>query len=350
MKKLLLIIPFFYFAINLSGQLTEIPTEIEEPRCMALDGSNLYVSDRSADKIYVVDLGLPVPVTAEFLTGITEPTAIVLNGNDLYFCEYPVGTIFKVDITATDPIPELVISDLDGPNGLLINGNDLYICESTGDKISKIDITETDPTPVQVVSGLSFPNGMALYGNDLYIVQPTGDRLSKIDITEVNPIPMNVLTNLMTPVRSPVIMGDELYFSEYDADRIVKIDLTAASPSPTDFITGISNPASLILDDACLIIAEIGENKVLKYQFDVVATTAVAELSQIALFPNPANDYLKISSDQLFNDLQIMDINGRILKSISGTQQEIELAVDFLESGIYFIEIDHQRTLKFIKE
>jgi len=350
MKKTLLILPLLYISINLSSQITEVATDISDPSSLALNGSNLYVSNRFADKIYIVDVTEINPVSYEFVDGVNGPSGLLLNGNDLYICEFDGDKVSRVDITAPNPIAVDVVTGLDGANELLLNGNDLYICASNSGKISKIDITETNPTPVDVITGLDFPNGLLLHGNDLYIVDPQADKISKIDITDVNPTLIDVVTGLATPARTPILINGELYFSEYYANKISKIDITQVSPSPIDAVIGINNPADLLLNDNCIYIIEAGTNKVLKYQFDPVAIEEIDEHNQVSLYPNPTSNYLMIHSKKQFNHVQIIDMNGKTIKQISCQHDEIRIDVNDLENGTYFLRIDNFKSLKFIKK
>jgi len=86
--------------------------------------------------------------------------------------------------------------------------------------------------------------------------------------------------------------------------------------------------------------------------------TLVNEINNIdyslTLFPNPASELLNITSDKFHNNLQveIFDINGRLLTNEQFNGHEIKLDVSSFKNGIYFIHLSSpeiNRYLKFIK-
>lgn len=56
------------------------------------------------------------------------------------------------------------------------------------------------------------------------------------------------------------------------------------------------------------------------------------------VFPNPAGNYITILSDKIINSVQIFDINGKLLKSVSENYEDIDIS-DFGQ-GMYFILIN----------
>jgi len=66
-----------------------------------------------------------------------------------------------------------------------------------------------------------------------------------------------------------------------------------------------------------------------------------------SIFPNPANQYLQISSDQKIKQIEILDNTGQ---SVFVTDREDkELNISFLESGVYYLKIDNQKLKRFVK-
>lgn len=76
------------------------------------------------------------------------------------------------------------------------------------------------------------------------------------------------------------------------------------------------------------------------------------ELQNVKLFPNPAQNKLQITSNQIIDGLTIVDINGRVLNSIEISVSDYSLDVSSLSKGVYFLEIhsgESKSTKKFIK-
>lgn len=78
-------------------------------------------------------------------------------------------------------------------------------------------------------------------------------------------------------------------------------------------------------------------------------TSDIAE-SKISIFPNPTQDYLNFSNNEILDNVTIYDLNGRDIEAYQKVSKGID--VSFLENGIYLIKINannQTQTLKFIK-
>lgn len=74
--------------------------------------------------------------------------------------------------------------------------------------------------------------------------------------------------------------------------------------------------------------------------------TEVDDRSSLRAFPVPAKDVMHLVSDDQMNEIQLFDINGRLIKEVSSEQRTIQVAD--LPSGLYFLQQGEQRT-KLIK-
>lgn len=79
------------------------------------------------------------------------------------------------------------------------------------------------------------------------------------------------------------------------------------------------------------------------------------EKSDVVLYPNPVNNQLYIKSKLSIDSIKIFDINGRLIqnKIMNYSNENLELSVSELRSGIYFIEVysnKQKEVLRFIKE
>jgi len=76
----------------------------------------------------------------------------------------------------------------------------------------------------------------------------------------------------------------------------------------------------------------------------------------ISLYPNPANEYLKIdlkNSNNIYKSIEIYSIQGVRIKKLESTDIKEIINISELESGIYFIRLNGnnvQNTYKFIKK
>ncbi|MBU3659150.1 MAG: T9SS type A sorting domain-containing protein [Flavobacteriales bacterium] len=72
-------------------------------------------------------------------------------------------------------------------------------------------------------------------------------------------------------------------------------------------------------------------------------------ITTFSLHPNPANDFLQLTTENPTGEYQLLDAQGRLIlkeKIISSTQQ---IDLKGIQSGIYFVEIDGN-VKRFIKE
>jgi hypothetical protein len=60
----------------------------------------------------------------------------------------------------------------------------------------------------------------------------------------------------------------------------------------------------------------------------------------IELFPNPAEQYIHIRSDLIIVEVQLIDIQGNIVKSDIINATEAELNLGGLTSGIYILRLN----------
>ncbi|WP_299122522.1 T9SS type A sorting domain-containing protein [uncultured Winogradskyella sp.] len=86
----------------------------------------------------------------------------------------------------------------------------------------------------------------------------------------------------------------------------------------------------------------------------IVEPLSVDEFNKqtVQLFPNPTKDNLEIKSNQVIDKITIVDINGRLLKSMTISDMDYSIDVSGLSKGVYFLGIQSRAlkmTKKFIK-
>ena len=72
----------------------------------------------------------------------------------------------------------------------------------------------------------------------------------------------------------------------------------------------------------------------------------------IHIFPNPANEFLTLRSQSDILSVVITDILGNIVvtKSIFNYSKQLLINIKNIPSGIYFISINDDKAIKFLKE
>lgn len=110
----------------------------------------------------------------------------------------------------------------------------------------------------------------------------------------------------------------------------------------TDFyqeiVSGNSDICFSALSPKDQIDLQSNNNKLCKYFPVSVNSTESAE--NIVIYPIPAKDkiYLEFQTNE-FRDIAIYDLMGRKFKALSSNENEIQIQLDYLVQGIYFIQI-----------
>jgi hypothetical protein len=62
----------------------------------------------------------------------------------------------------------------------------------------------------------------------------------------------------------------------------------------------------------------------------------------VLIFPIPANELVNIKSDNIFNEVDVFSLDGKLLMNNKTTTKQLELNVSNLENGIYLIKVKSQ--------
>jgi hypothetical protein len=57
------------------------------------------------------------------------------------------------------------------------------------------------------------------------------------------------------------------------------------------------------------------------------------------VFPNPASDFVTISSDQIIKEINFYDLSGKKIKSVSANATRLSISSQDLTPGLYVVEI-----------
>lgn len=74
---------------------------------------------------------------------------------------------------------------------------------------------------------------------------------------------------------------------------------------------------------------------------------------EFKFYPNPVMNQINVSSENPIEDIRIFDLQGRLVKEIQPNTNQIEISVENLSSGLYFMKVTIQnqhKTYKIIKE
>ncbi|MDH6251475.1 hypothetical protein M2347_001202 [Chryseobacterium sp. H1D6B] len=92
----------------------------------------------------------------------------------------------------------------------------------------------------------------------------------------------------------------------------------------------------------------------LMIQSSSLATSEVSKISSFKIYPNPASDYINISSDSRISEIAIFDLSGKQLTTLKYENAPITIPVNNLSTGIYIIQVKNTdgsiTSHKFIKK
>ena len=85
---------------------------------------------------------------------------------------------------------------------------------------------------------------------------------------------------------------------------------------------------------------------------DALSTADNVLSTGIKLYPNPANNFIKLSNVEVA-DVVVTDVTGKTVLKLKNVTSETEIKVSELNSGIYFVTVnanDSSQTIKFVKK
>jgi hypothetical protein len=87
-------------------------------------------------------------------------------------------------------------------------------------------------------------------------------------------------------------------------------------------------------------------------KWKIVSTIANPTASTLALkvFPNPAQEFIKLTGISVGDNLKIRNMSGVVIKEVQVTIPEEHISLDNLKSGMYIITVSDKESLPFFKQ
>ena len=211
-----------------------------------------------------------------------------------------------------------------------------YNTESTEYGLRRLSVNAGGVTNVSVSSGVlsGFNLDFIYKNNSIYATNGT--------IVDISAAPF--VSGQFTNVYGPVVYDNyynRVCFASYD--------------SSGNIIFKRFNPNTYLLFDSLPITQAFGtvkslitcgngcyafnttDNKVIIIKDSTLGLSETEDKSTLSIYPNPTTDYLNIKSDLKIKEIQISDINGRIINNLDFQDHKINLTS--LQIGIYFAKI-----------
>ena len=201
------------------------------------------------------------------------------------------------------------------------------------DSIGEIDMTVTGGT-----------------GNYTY----TWDNSLGSTTEDLTNLPGGTYTVIITDDNACTITADTMIATGVDIDLTVSLtDYTISSPytfatsyqwinCSDNSVVGTNNYEYTATDNGsyALIITSIG-------CIDTTECTTIAGLSvnenyssMFNIYPNPSNGAISVELSTINNLISIIDINGKIVKTIRTTKNQSNIDLNHFENGIYFVKVE----------
>ena len=247
--------------------------------------------------------------------------------------------------------------------------------------INRMNINGTLDGTFNLSTGSNNPVNAAVLQPDGHIILggafTTYDGVSRNYITRVNTDrsqdgTFSVGTGFNLPVNSlalqsdgkVIVGGNFITYNSVLHNRIARLNSDASID--TSFITGTGfdsnvNQVQLQPDGKILVSGTftnyngVSRNKMAR--INAVDTTAGASgiqsisfPSKITISPNPAQGVINITSDITVSNVTIQNILGQVVYSNSFNEKSINVDVQELQSGMYFMKINNGRVYKIVKQ
>ena len=363
-----------------------LTTPIDGTELWLYDGTNLLqvedfysgsTGSKPADltiynnKLYFSGRGNTIGVELCEFDGVNQIQAIDINTNGSSF---PTDlTVFnnKLYFTATDGINGNRIWYYDGvstnslasgvfnPGDFTEYNGKLYFYGDDG--VNGIEVWEYDgitgPTMIADInpgSGNSYPNGFSVYNNSLYFEAYDGSNTLRYEYNGTTLSPFNngpsglqIYNGKAYYSNTDALGGYELW--KYDGTnppvQVADIRIGNAGSYPSDFIV-FSNRLFFRANDGIY-------GSELWSLYESVDINEIQPLNKnMFLYPNPANDWFTIATDNL-KDVKVKIYNslGQIVINRTTKNNRINIQTSTLEVGVYFVSIiadNFQKTEKLV--
>ena len=341
MKKTLLILLLSTIGINAQTATNYVTTGFNTPTGIAFDGTgNLFVADYYTYKITKVTSGL---VQSNFATvnGTPQQIAFDASGN-----LWLAGSGLFQEIEKISPTGVVTTYAATGsPYGIAIDASgNVYYSESNSGNIKK---RTTAGVTTTFASDFYQPNGLAF--------DPSGNLLvaDKLDGSVKKITPSGTISTLISGMANPtnlvVAPNGDLYISTGSQNRIFRFPAGGVDGDQEQFIrfnVDYDTPAQMaIYNGALYVTTGSSTKKVIKITSPSLGLGDIKNNKNegIAIYPNPATDYLHIESnnDITIETIDLYDMSGRVVKNFNPSEvQENTIPVSNISSGNYILKVN----------
>jgi len=199
-----------------------------------------------------------------------------------------------------------------------------------------------------VLIKLAGPSDILIRKEYVFLAERTSGSISRKSIFDLSVTGKEVLVDKLDKPEGIALNGDYLYFSSLNNNIISRIDISNGLTSVVEEVVEVNEPgARLAFYGDILYISQRFEGAIYKFTPKVIGVDE-NENEKIVLFPNPASYFITIKGAERRENIQVVSLNGAPVMSINAKESG-RVNISHLQAGVYFIRVNHQRTLKFVK-
>ena len=150
---------------------------------LAVDGSNLYVSDRNG--IIGVYTTAGVAVNASLISLPNPAYGIAISNSNIYAADFNSGSINVFATTNGALLTQNLVTGLRRPTGIAISGSTIYVAESGNGTVGKY-LTDGTTVNSSLISNLVYPWSVVVSGSYLYVSDIVGSTVGVYTTDGVN--------------------------------------------------------------------------------------------------------------------------------------------------------------------
>ncbi len=155
-----------------------------------------------------------------------------------------------------------------------------------------------------------------------------------LDDILIDETPTYTLTLDANPEEGGIVDGE----GEYPEGE--EVEISAEANEGWEFIGWIGDTEHV--DDPGQATATVimpAEDITLTANFELTNIVEGIQTIEISVFPNPARDKLTVESSEMIKQIRLIDTKGQVIKDIKANTTRINIEVQSLHTGIYFIQI-----------
>lgn len=348
----------FFSILNLNSQTSDFITQLERPFEIQFVGDNLYLIQDEGYKLSKINiLNNPLEVIDIFSRQdlnlqLTNANKLLAHNGYLYIGQ--TNKISRIQLNVAAPVLEEVVRIVDSKflsnfTDFLIKDDYMYLSFFSEGKISKIDISSisSNYNLEDVITNLNSPSKMVFNGNDLYFSQYSADKVSKIDITETS----NSVEDIVTDIDEcwNLILNDNILYIG-SSTNLHAINISNVNSEKEIILTNINSVRGFAINNNNLYIGLPEDNKIITFNMETLDVDHYKDKkNDLKIYPNPSKNFLEISGLNKTTDFTIVNILG--YEILSGTiANKNKINIQNLTNGIYFLKLNNEYLIKFIKK